>query len=321
MTTPPPRRYHATSPGSLVARRTPLDAHPARGLGPTAGGHRAAHTVLPLDRPPGMVGRLRLDRARAVPGVQPGRTRGERADQRRGHRGHRAPDASPRGRARGRRVATPRATARRRAPRCDPMPRRCSWPPAITRTTPRSCADPDDLPEVCAAVVESPRGTLERATEPWDVIDLRRLRDDDPALPALDRRVPRRPGGLDGAAGAGGRVPGGDAPRRRLGRLPRDARQEGPPRDPAQDPPRRGRGRHHVPPDAARCARPWTRSSTCTRHAGASEGLFPDTEGGDRSRRFLHRLTELEAAEGDRASSSWARCRRRAAHLRGGRLR
>ena len=28
------------------------------------------------------------------------------------------------------------------------------------------------------------------------------------------------------------------------------------------------------------------------------QGLFPATEGGDRSRRFLHRLTELEAAEG-----------------------
>ncbi len=35
--------------------------------------------------------------------------------------------------------------------------------------------------------------------------------------------------------------------------------------------------------------------------AGASDGLFPDTEGGDRSRRFLHRLTELEAAEGEPA--------------------
>jgi CelD/BcsL family acetyltransferase involved in cellulose biosynthesis len=31
------------------------------------------------------------------------------------------------------------------------------------------------------------------------------------------------------------------------------------------------------------------------------EGLFPATEGGARSRRFLRRLTELEAAEGDAA--------------------
>ena len=31
------------------------------------------------------------------------------------------------------------------------------------------------------------------------------------------------------------------------------------------------------------------------------EGLFPRTEGGDRSRLFLHRLAELEAQEGDRA--------------------
>ncbi|MET0773105.1 MAG: GNAT family N-acetyltransferase, partial [Candidatus Limnocylindrales bacterium] len=29
-----------------------------------------------------------------------------------------------------------------------------------------------------------------------------------------------------------------------------------------------------------------------------ANGLFPDTEGGERSRRFLHRLTALEAAEG-----------------------
>jgi CelD/BcsL family acetyltransferase involved in cellulose biosynthesis len=32
-----------------------------------------------------------------------------------------------------------------------------------------------------------------------------------------------------------------------------------------------------------------------------AEGLFPDTDGGARSRRFLHRLTELEAAEGSAA--------------------
>ena len=31
------------------------------------------------------------------------------------------------------------------------------------------------------------------------------------------------------------------------------------------------------------------------------EGLFPATEGGARSRRFLHRLAELEAADGDDA--------------------
>jgi CelD/BcsL family acetyltransferase involved in cellulose biosynthesis len=31
------------------------------------------------------------------------------------------------------------------------------------------------------------------------------------------------------------------------------------------------------------------------------EGLFPDTEGGERSRHFLRRLAELESAEGDRA--------------------
>ena len=31
------------------------------------------------------------------------------------------------------------------------------------------------------------------------------------------------------------------------------------------------------------------------------DGLFPETDGGARSRAFIHRLAALEAAEGDRA--------------------
>ena len=41
-----------------------------------------------------------------------------------------------------------------------------------------------------------------------------------------------------------------------------------------------------------------TGSSTFTKRAGEDPGLFPDTEDGERSRRFIRRLTELEAEAG-----------------------
>ena len=42
----------------------------------------------------------------------------------------------------------------------------------------------------------------------------------------------------------------------------------------------------------------WTRSSTCTRSAGAPKGSFPPTAGGDQSRAFFRRLFELLADDG-----------------------
>jgi hypothetical protein len=48
--------------------------------------------------------------------------------------------------------------------------------------------DPADLPAVAAAVVETLAGPPDPAhgSDDWDVVDLRRLRSDDPALPALE---------------------------------------------------------------------------------------------------------------------------------------
>ena len=180
-------------------------------------------------------------------------------------------------------------------------------------------ADPADLPAVGGGARRQPRGcprpAATAAAPAWDV------RGPAPLAATTTRPCPssRPPSGpprrrrLGGAAGAGGRLPGGDAARRRhLGRLPRDAGQEGPPRDPAQDPPRGGGGRGPLQPLPPLDAETVDGSSTLHQARWGADGLFPDTEGGDRCRRFLHRLTELEAAEGPRrdaparAWSTWA---------------
>ena len=82
--------------------------------------------------------------------------------------------------------------------------------------------------------------------QPWDAVDLRRLRDGDPAADALGSAFGRREvdRGLDAQRGARGGLSGCHAGRgRRHRRLPRHAGQEGAPRDPAQGPPRGGRRR------------------------------------------------------------------------------
>ncbi len=158
---------------------------------------------------------------------------------------------------------------------------------------------PDDLPEVCDAVVAS-LAALERATEPWDVIDLRRLRSDDPALPALVRAL--RAGGSDWTVHQEQEdvcpvvtLPDGDwdaylatldkKARHEIRRKVRRAEAEGPITF------------RRMPLDAASV------DAFIDLHQArwGDRGLFPDTEGGLRSRRFLHRVTELEAAEGEDA--------------------
>jgi hypothetical protein len=159
--------------------------------------------------------------------------------------------------------------------------------------------DPDDLPEVCNAVVAA-LAALVRATEPWDVIDLRRLRDDDPARSTLVGAMRAGPddwtvheeqedvcpvvtlpdGGWDDY----------------LATLDKKARHE------IRRKVRRAEAAGAItfrgmPLDATSV------DAFIDLHQArwGDHGLFPDTEGGERSRRFLHRLTELEAAEGDEA--------------------
>ena len=137
---------------------------------------------------------------------------------------------------------------------------------------------------------------------PWDVVDLRRLRCGDPAADALAAAF----GAREMAEGWTLNVeredvcpvvtlPDGRDDRR----LPRDARQEGAPRDPAQGPP--GGGRRRDPASTTRPTRsPTSRpSSTSTRSAGASTGLFPPTRrAARRVASSFRRLFELHGADG-----------------------
>jgi len=160
-------------------------------------------------------------------------------------------------------------------------------------------AHPDDLPGVCAAVVAS-LAALERATEPWDVLDLRRIRDDDPVLPALMSALEAGPADWvvtreqEDVCPVVSLPPGGwddylatleKKARHEIRRKFRRAEAAGPVTF------------RQVPLDASSV------DAFIAMHQArwGDTGLFPDTEGGERSRRFLHRLTELEAREGESA--------------------
>jgi CelD/BcsL family acetyltransferase involved in cellulose biosynthesis len=138
----------------------------------------------------------------------------------------------------------------------------------------------------------------EDAIMPWDVIDLRRLRGDDPALPALEAAFRRHAARQNWEV----RVEiedvcpvltlpegGWEA---YLARLDSKARHE------IRRKIRRAEASGPItfelaPLDAASV------DDFIELHQArwGDEGLFPRTEGGDRSRRFLHRLTELEAED------------------------
>lgn len=160
---------------------------------------------------------------------------------------------------------------------------------------------PDDLGRVSAAIVAS-IAALDPATEGWDVVDLRRLRGDDPALPALADAF-RSLATVQGWQVAVEQedvcpvvaLPEGDW-EAYLATLDKKARHEIR---------RKVRRAEAVGPVMFRQV-PLTRSgidSFIELHQArwGADGLFPATEGGERSRRFMHRLTELEAAEGARA--------------------
>jgi len=162
-------------------------------------------------------------------------------------------------------------------------------------------AAPQDLADVAAALVDSLAIAADdqRAGQPWDVIDLRRFRDDDPALTALEAAFSAR------AAGHCWSVtrehedvcpvtvfPQGDW-EAFLGSLGKKDRHE------IRRKMRRAEASGEIRFSlAALDAASVDVFIELHQARWGDEGLFPGTEGGERSRRFLHRLTELEAAEG-----------------------
>lgn len=162
-------------------------------------------------------------------------------------------------------------------------------------------AAPADLPELAQALVETLAGPPDAAhgSRPWDVVDLRRLRGDDPALPALETA-------FRAAAAANGwsvrreeedvcpvvTLPDGDweAYVATLGKKDRHELRRKLRRVDAV-----GEIRLSHAPLSGESVDDLIRLHQAR---WGAEGLFPATEGGDRSRRFLHRLTELEALEG-----------------------
>lgn len=161
-----------------------------------------------------------------------------------------------------------------------------------------------DLPTVSRALVDTLAGPpdLAHGADDWDVVDLRRLRTFDPALASLEAAFRRaaRPNGwtmLREQEDVCPVVTFGDWTwDEYLATLGKKARHEV----------RRKlrRAEAHGPlrltrsvPDAAGVER----FVELHRARFGDEGLFPDNPGGQRARRFIERLAELERAEGDTA--------------------
>jgi CelD/BcsL family acetyltransferase involved in cellulose biosynthesis len=158
--------------------------------------------------------------------------------------------------------------------------------------------DPADLPAVAAAVAsalrEDPPGT-------WDAIDLRRLRVDDPAFQELTEAFRdaspewRVTADQEDVCPVVTLPPDGDW-ETYLAMLDKKARHEIR---------RKLRRAEAVGPVRFRelPLEPASVDTFIDLHQArwGDAGLFPDTPDGDRSRRFLHRLTALETAEGPHA--------------------
>jgi len=164
------------------------------------------------------------------------------------------------------------------------------------------CA-PEDLPAVAQAVVQDLAGAPDpdHGDQPWDVVDLRRFRDDDPALPALENafrsaaeaqrwEVMREVEDVCPVA----RLPAGDDWEAYLASLDKKSRHEIR---------RKMRRAESAGPLELRLVDPTPEAVDVFidlhQARWGADGLFPDSPGGDRSRRFLHRVAELETAEGD----------------------
>jgi CelD/BcsL family acetyltransferase involved in cellulose biosynthesis len=162
-------------------------------------------------------------------------------------------------------------------------------------------AAPADLPAVAAAVVDSLAQPPDpgHGDQPWDVVDLRRWRSDDPALHALEAAFRRRADALGWSVRREvedvcpvATLPVGGGWEEYLATLDRKARHEirrKLRRAEAAGPVRFS----HAPLDATSV----DRFIALHQARWGMDGLFPETEGGQRSRRFLHRLTELEASD------------------------
>ena len=161
--------------------------------------------------------------------------------------------------------------------------------------------DPADLPDAAAAVVAALAAgpDLAHGSDDWDVVDLRRLRADDPALPALEAAF------CVAAAHHGWEVTREledvcpvlevdhwdwetylqtltTKDRHELRRKMRRAEAAGP-------------VEFEEVPDPADAVDEFVAMHQAR---WGDDGLFPDTEGGARSRRFFRRLAELEGPDG-----------------------
>jgi CelD/BcsL family acetyltransferase involved in cellulose biosynthesis len=161
-------------------------------------------------------------------------------------------------------------------------------------------ADPRDLAIVGEAVASMLEGGAIDGDSPvaWDCVDLRRLRYDDPLLDHLQAPLERR------ARAAGWEVrrdledvcpvvPLADDWEAQLASLGKKTRHE------VRRKLRRAEGAgnltlRYLPLEAESVER----FVMLHQARWGADGLFPATEGGDRSRLFLHRLVELEAADG-----------------------
>ncbi|HEY8198685.1 MAG TPA: GNAT family N-acetyltransferase [Candidatus Limnocylindrales bacterium] len=163
-------------------------------------------------------------------------------------------------------------------------------------------AEPSDLEAVAELVVDALLSgpDLAHGDTDWDVVDLRRLRHDDPALPALQRAFERRS------------VRGGWHVSRELEdvcpvlTLPDDGDWEAYlstlDKKDRHEIRRKIRRAEAAGPNTFRLVEPTPQAveSFIDLHQSkwGDEGLFPATAGGDRSRRFIHRLAELELETG-----------------------
>jgi hypothetical protein len=159
---------------------------------------------------------------------------------------------------------------------------------------------PRDLADVAAALADLLAVAADdHPGQPWDVIDLRRFRDDDPALTALETAFASRATAQHWSVTREQEdvcpvtvFPEGDW-EAFLGSLGKKDRHE------IRRKLRRAEAVGEI--RFSRAPLDWAsvdRFIELHQARWGEQGLFPATEGGERSRRFLHRLTQLEAAEG-----------------------
>ena len=161
-------------------------------------------------------------------------------------------------------------------------------------------AAPTDLPAVATAVAEAlaQQPDPSHGSQEWDVVDLRRLRPADPATAALEQAL--------GVAGAGWQVvreredvcpvvsaTSGDW-NEYLATLDRKARHEI--RRKLRRAAKVGELSIEISPPTADAIDAFI---ALHRTRFGDGGLFPDNPGGERSRRFVHLLAELERAQPD----------------------